>query len=90
MGLWCQRSNQILNMVSKLKPHHIQSAESLPETSPAQGTFSAQLGLGVGVGASRFTPHHGEEKGGQTGPIAGREACGFTPPFYYSFPLIFI
>lgn len=77
-------------MVSKLKPHHSRSAESLPESSPVQRTFSAQLGLSVGVGASPFMPHRGEEKRGQTGPIEGHEARGFTPPFYYSFPLIFI
>lgn len=87
-----QRSNQILNTVSKLKPapyleHQVPPGEQ-PSSSPE--TLPAQLCLGVGLGASGPRPCCGQGKGRPTATMAGREAHGFSPPFYYSFPLIFI
>lgn len=87
-----QRSNQILNTVSKLKPapyleHQVPPGEQ-PSSSP--GTLPAQLCLGVGLGASGPRPCCGQGKGRPTETMAGREAHGFSPLFYYSFPLIFI
>lgn len=87
-----QRSNQILNTVSKLKPvpYLKRRVPSREQPSSSSGTLPGQLCLGARLGASGPMPHGGQEKGRHTGTVAGTEAHGFSPPFCYSFPLIFI
>ena len=87
-----QRSNQILNTVSKLKPAPYLEHQVPPGEQPSSslGTLPAQLCLDAGLGASGPRPCCGQRKGRPTETMAGREAHGFSPPFYYSFPLIFI
>lgn len=85
--LLCQRSNQRLNVVSKLK-----AVSPLEHQVPPQVQQKGQFLLGSAreLEASRFMPRGGRERGRQTGATAERAARGFPPPFYYSFPLIFI
>lgn len=74
-----QRSNQILNTVSKLKPapyleHQVPPGEQ-PSSSP--GTLPAQLCLGAGPGASGPRPCCGRERGDPQRPWQGGRLMAF-------------